>query len=303
MARRFGLLWVVTAAALLSAPVGGQSPAEPGITIDFAAADRTGQPVGDLSAADVTLRVGGKVRPILNLERVGADIAGDIVLLVDEPTLFGLEPVAKDAIASLLKSRPDDRISYLSTRQAGRINHQPAHATVLAGAAAMHTGPGDLWTCMPDMLRAVENLAKTLPRGRTTAVVVLTRGMEEGGADRLPDRTIGCSVGRQDLRETQQLIAGTQIDLLFVAANHLERSWGLDTIAANTGGRSGLVTWKDTGALARLLETTRPFYRATIAPDPGPRTPQRVEIRTSRSGVRLMAPAVLDLRPPGAGLR
>jgi hypothetical protein len=289
------LSWMVVAAVL--APEGqAPSPADGVIRLDFLARDRAGQPVAGLSPEEVTLKVGGRARPLLSLEHVGATGGPrDVALLVDEPTLFGLEPVVRDGITALLASlAPGDRVSYFNTRRPGDVSRQPGHGAVLQALEGMQTGPGDLWSCMPDMLRAIENLARLLPPGRSSTLIVLTRGARDEDAP-VSGPSNGCAPGRDALRQTQQVIASTQITIVFVAVNHLTRSWGLDTIAANTGGEAGLLTWRDPGSLAQLVSSLRPFYRATFAADPAARRPQRVEVGTSRHGVRITAPAALDV--------
>jgi hypothetical protein len=291
-----GVLWLVAVAALLPAAVHGQAQGEGDLFLDFLASDRAGQPVADLTANEVRLRIGGKARPLLSLEYVGAtDIPREIVLLVDEPTLYGLEPVAREAISALLASLPaGDRISYLTTRRTGGLNPNPGPEAVLAGLEAMQTGPGELWTCIPDLQRAIERIARLLPPGRGSVLAVLTRGVLHE-TDQVADRSIGCAPGRLELRQTQGVIASTQISLHIFAVSQQNRSWGLDTIAANTAGSSGALTFRDSGALFRMLTATRPFYRATFAADPTTRTPQRVDITTTRSGVRITASPAIEL--------
>lgn len=275
------------------------SPADGVIIVDFLAKDRAGQPVAGLSREEVTLKVGGKARPLLSLEYIDADdTPRDVALLVDEATLFGLEPVVRDGITALLAALgPEDRVSYFSTRRPGEVSQRPGPGPVLKALDEMQTGPGDLWSCMPDMLRAIENLVGLLPRGRTTTVVVLTRGARDED-EPVSGPGIGCAPGRDDLRRTHQVIDSAQINLLYVAVNHLTRSWGLDTIAANTGGSAGLLTWKDTRSLAGMVSSVRPFYRATFAADPAAKRPQRIEVSTSRRNVRIAAPAALEVHAP-----
>ena len=86
------------------APATQPPVAGPAIFLDFLAAGADGRSVTDLTAPNVTLKVDGKVRPLQSLELVPAEGSRTILLVVDEATLFGLEQVAKDAIAKLLTS-------------------------------------------------------------------------------------------------------------------------------------------------------------------------------------------------------
>lgn len=298
MSRALVLAWSVTL-IVHAAVTARERQTDDVVILDFQASDRSGQPVAGLTPGDVTLKVGGRVRPLLSLEFVGVtDIPRDIVLLVDEPTLFGLEPVARQAITALLASlSPDDRISYITTRRPGQLTRSPGHSAVLADLEAMRTGPGEMWTCVADMLRAIENMARTLPAGRGSFLAVLTRGVLDD-TEQIPSRSIGCTPGTDDLRQTRQVIASTQINLHLFAVNHLNRSWGLDTVAANTGGAASLLTWKDAGALARAVSAARTFYRGTFAADPSaPRSAQRVELKINRPGVKVITSPAIDLHP------
>ena len=110
----------LAASLLLQASTPAQpTDVRPGITIDFLATDEDGQLVPGLTAADVALKISGKARPLQSLELVTTENAGrNILLLVDEATLFGLEQVARDAIARLVSSlRTSDRIAYVNTRR------------------------------------------------------------------------------------------------------------------------------------------------------------------------------------------
>lgn len=259
-----------------------------GITIDFLAVGRDGQFVSDLTAPDVALKIDGKIRPLQQLELVSTDQAGrNILLLVDEATLFGLEKVVRDAITRLLTTlNPADRIAYVSTRR-GRISTLTTnHATATDAVAGMVAGPGVLWTCLSDMVNSLGSLARTLPKGRATSLIVLSRGSpydpqfgtESGGS--------GCSPRTTRLRELNEFMSAAQINVHLLTVDHTNRSWGLDTLARNINAQTGLLTWSDAGALERAVASAAKFYRATFAVDAKANDrPQRVELRVNRQNV------------------
>lgn len=81
MIRRAELLRVGTAALVLSSPAATRSQAPerstPLLSVDFLAVSRDGTPVEDLTAADVTIRIGGRIRSVRTLQRISvADLAG-----------------------------------------------------------------------------------------------------------------------------------------------------------------------------------------------------------------------------------
>jgi hypothetical protein len=276
-----------------------QSAEHTGVTLDFLVT--SADPPADLTAADVVLKVGGKVRPLTSLELVApADGGRSILLYVDEATLFGLEPVAKNAVAKLLASlRPGDRIAYVSANRGRLTSLTFEHATATASLETMVTGPGVLWTCLTEMMTNIQTLASTLPPGRSTTLAVISRGRPydpswgRGGS--------GCTPDTEALREAAEVISASQINLHLLTADHVTRSWGLDTLAANIGGVSGLLTWKDASALERSVAASSRYYRATFAADTtAPPRPQRVDLNVKRPKVKIRtSPTIQIFRKTG----
>ena len=217
MNRRCFLTAVLLAAMLRpGADAAAQTAADPRpVTLDLLVTSAAGDVPTDLTAADVVLKVGGKVRPLLSLERVAPPTAGrNVLLLVDEPSLFALEPVVRDAISKMLTSlTPSDRVAYVSTRRSPRKEH---------------------------------------------------------------------------LRDVAEVISAAQINLHLLTVDHVSRSWGLDTLAANTGGSGGLLTWADASGLERAVTASSGFYRATFAADAkAPERPQRVDLCVNRPKMKV----------------
>ena len=287
------LLTFAVAASLLlqsgaAAAQSGEPP--PGITIDFFATAENGQMVPDLTALDVALKIDGKVRPLQSLDLVSTEQSGrNILLLVDEATLFGLEQVARDAIARLLASlHRADRLAYVSTRR-GRISTLTTnHQTTTDAVQSMVAGPGVLWTCISDMINSIGTLTRTLPKGRATSIVVLSRGSPYDPAFGTESGGGGCSPRTTVLRQLNDVVSAAQINIHLLTVDHTNRSWGLDTLARNIGADTGLLTWADDRALERAITGAAQFYRGTFAVDPKANDrPQRVELRVNRRNVKV----------------
>jgi hypothetical protein len=166
-----------------------QPPADlPSVTLDFVLTSSKGEAPADLTPAEVTVKIGGKVRPLLSLESIDTRAAGrDIILIVEEATLYALEKVAIDAIHKAVDSlQPRDRITYASTR-GGKATVEPGADVTKTKASAMTTGPGELFTCLSDLLTNIEIFTKRLPRGRTSFLAVIARGHPEGAASNPDD--------------------------------------------------------------------------------------------------------------------
>jgi hypothetical protein len=277
-----------------------QTPADPpSVSLDFVLTSSRGEAPTDLTPADVTVKIGGKVRPLLSLESLDTRTAGrDIILIVEEATLYGLEKVAIDAINKAVEAlQPRDRITYASTR-GGMATVEPGTDVTKKKASAMVTGPGELYSCLSDLLTNIETFTKRLPRGRASFLAVIARGHPEGAAAR-PEDEGGCTPRRDALRQTSRLVSAAQINLHLFTVDHTTRSWGLDTVAANTGGHASLLTWANSDGIARALIATRRVYRATFAADPNAGAPQRVEVKVKRSDVKVRTSPTLAMHSAG----
>ena len=276
-----------------------QAPAAPpSVTLDFVLTSSRGEAPADLTPAEVTVKIGGKVRPLLSLEAVDTQADGrDILLVVEEATLYGIEKVAIDAINKAVDSlQPRDRITYASTR-GGKAAVEPGADVTKKKAAAMVVGPGELFSCLSDLLLNIETFARRLPRGRTSFLAVIGRGHPEGAAAR-PEDEGGCTPRRDAFRQTAKIISAAQINLHLFTVDHTARSEGFDTVASNTGGQSSLLTWSSSDAIVRALMATRRVYRATLAADPAAHaSPQRVEVKVKRSDVKVRTSPTLELHP------
>jgi hypothetical protein len=270
------------------------APAE--ITLDFIATGQDGHAVTNLTMADIILKVGGKQRPVRSLELViPAETGRTILLLADEATLYEMGPVAKDAIAKLVASlKPKDRIGYFSARSGRLSPPSTEHELVTRAADAMVTGPGVLQTCLSSMLRTVENLARSLPRGRSSTLVVLSRGSDYDPTFGTGEAA-GCTPRSEAMRPVAETISAAQINVHLVTVGETS-SWGLLTLASNTGSLTGLVSWANADTLARAVGTPAGYYRATFAADDTALSrPQRVDLRVHRSKVSIRTSPTIQI--------
>ena len=270
------------------------APAE--ITLDFIATGQDGHAVTNLALADIILKVGGKQRPVRSLELViPAETGRTILLLIDEATLYAMEPVAKEAIAKLVASlKPKDRIGYFSARSGRLSPPSTEHEPVTRAADAMVTGPGVLQTCLSGMLRTIEDLARSLPRGRSSTLVVLSRGSDYDPTFGTGEAA-GCTPRPEAMRPVAETISAAQMNVHLVTVGETS-SWGLLTLASNTGSLTGLVSWANTDTLVRAVGTPASYYRATFAADDtAPSRPQRVDLRVHRSKVSIRTSPTIQI--------
>jgi VWFA-related protein len=143
-----GAALVLTAAAAVPAHPEAQAAGGAAVLIDFRAVAEDGQPVADLTPADVTLRIGGRPRPIKSLDFVRVSGEGsapvatarlpppfrtnaessaapgtrrEVLIVLDELSISpGKEVAIRESLNKLLSAlTPADRVGLLSTRQGG----------------------------------------------------------------------------------------------------------------------------------------------------------------------------------------
>ena len=266
-------------------------------TLDFLALGRDGKPVADLTSADVVLKIDGKARPITRLEHIADPEDGrHILLLLEESTVYSLEPVVRDGVTKLLASlRPDEDVTLVSTRQTTAPVIEGAEAITRA-VDAFTTGPGTLYSCLSDTLRNIERMAARLPRGRASTLVLLARGHPEGAATGNEADAAPCTPRRDAMRKASERLANLQINVMLFTVDDTNRSWGFETLASNIGATSRLLTWANTDTLAHALDEVRSFYRASFEVGaPVPERPLRVDLKVEGRDVRIQTSPVLTL--------
>jgi hypothetical protein len=261
-------------------------------TLDFLVTARGGG-MPALSPADISLKIGGRAQVIESVESfTGPTLTRHIMLVVDEGTLYSLEPVVKEAVDKLLASlAPSDLVSFVSTRRGGtNVELTRDRKRITDAVAAMKTGPGVLWLCQTDMIQVLGRLTKDLPKGRGSSIVVISRGDSEGPSYQGDSGGGPCTPKRDDMRRLEEAIAVAQVNLhLFTVADpqHTWSSWGFDNIAGNTGGTSGQLTFSNRDGLVRAIHSQPGYYRATFTWNASTDRAQRVELRTKQKDLKI----------------
>lgn len=295
------------------------------LAIDFVAAGPDDSPAGSLTAGEVTVRLGGRARPIVAFEYVRAvadrrdatDTAapyGDnaewqaprsIILMVDEDTIRpGRTITVRDAAQQLLAGlAPADRVALV---------------TVPFGGLAV-----DLTTDHTRVLQAVGNLTSKSLRGETVAdaqcrtlttlgamtdtllrlsvvedpVTVVFFSSQQAGPQTIIRMTGAAPVGGPcDLRTstfTDLGIAAARARARFyvVHSDLDQRAGGLEGLEHITGVTGGPLLHLATGdgrpAVSRILRETSGHYVARVAREPSDTVGEDlgVGVSTSRPGV------------------
>lgn len=191
----------------------------------------------------------------------------------------------KEAVAKLMASlTPPDLVAFVSTRRNGvRTNLTFRREAITSALGSIVPGPGRLGTCQREMMAFLESFSQSVPRGRSTTIAVISRGNNRGASFAGDSESGPCAPRRDDLRALEEAISAAQINLHLFTVDDVQRSWGFDTVAGNTGGGSSLLTWSNSGALEQAIRATSRYYRATFkGDDPPAGRPQRVELRVNR---------------------
>ena len=324
----FGALSLVAALGMQAAPSEAQ-------IVDFVAVNADGTLVTDLKLDQFAIKVGGKDRVVTSLELVRfnsasgllpppfstnlvADAGRDYVLVVDEESLRpGTENLLRDAILLLEQSlNTRDRIGLFAIPR-GSISLAPtsdrapfrAAVSAIAGRAKPASSPSDHRCHTRDVLTGVTSILGSITnRGAATPVVLFSVGLvgPSTATTTLGAASEDCTLLPDDFQRVGPAAETARAQFFVIRPEEsVERglSEGLEHIAGVTGGQMLFMGSDIDSALGRVASETSAYYLATLATDASERSgsSQRLELRTSRTGVTLRARASVAPASPRRG--
>lgn len=299
-----------------------QSPAgSTSVTIDFTARE-AGEPVLDLTAADVDLRINGRPRAITSLQLIHLGgprldvipppfatnrptVAGRTILFVaDWPSIrAGRETALRTAVRAMARTLdPADRIALAAVPYDGLlVNFTTNHAAVIdrlvseSGRALRAEGASDFACRSRVTLEALRGLLEGLSGGVGPTMVVflssaLAGPVRDAPATRFPGQCELRPVLYQDVSDAATAARARVfvVDPEDAPASGTARA-GLEHLAGVTGGE--LLTLAGAGAagLTPVIEDSRTFYLLTFDAEPRERNGarHRVEVRTARANLAI----------------
>jgi VWFA-related protein len=309
------------------------------VSLDFLAVGRDGQPVADLKAEEVALKIGGRARPLaaFNLIEVGADAAPSsvsplpppfgsnvqtrdtraFVLVVDNDSFrVGTERALREAADTFLDSlAPTDRVALVTMPYGGtRVNLTTEQEAVRASLAGI-IGQAPTAESAEDMacrsrrtLDSLRGLFEGLV-GNPSAVTVAFFSASMVGPNeqviRSQQTVARCALLTETFTQVGAAAADAGARLYIVEpvgiANQIA---GLDHLAGVTGGVRLALGRTGDSAFTRMLRETSAFYRAAFEPEPSQRTGNvhRVELKVSRPDVTVrVRPSIRIDRGDGKG--
>ena len=319
---------------------GASQPIKSGISLvalDFLAIGRDGRPVPDLKPDEVSLKIGGRARPVqaLNLisvvpdpsQRVvsplpppfGTNIptqdARAFVLVIDDDSFrVGTERALREAADTFLDSlAPTDRIALVTMPYGGtRVNMTTEQEKVRAslaqiiGQAPPFESPDDMASRSRRTLESLTGLFEGLA-GSSSPVTVAFFSASLAGPNQQVIRTgqpiAGSALRPEMWQQVGSAAAASGARLYLIEpvgfTNEVE---GLEHLAGVTGGVRFHLGGTAENAFTRILRETSAFYRAVFEPEASQRSGSlhRVELRVTRPDVTLRVRPSLRIDRPDA---
>ena len=309
------------------------------ISLDFLAIGRDGQPVPDLKAEEVSLKLGGRARPLTAINLV--DVAGSaqpsavsplpppfgtnvqtresraFVLVVDNDSFrVGTERPLREAADTFLdKLAPTDRIAlvtmpYGGTRVSLTTEQEAVRASLagIVGQASRNESPDDMACRSRRTLDSLRGLFEGFIGSPTPVTVAFFSASMAGPNEqtiRSEQAVARCALLPETFREVGTAAADAGARLYIIEpvglANQIA---GLDNLAGVTGGVRLALGGVEDNAFTRMLRETSAFYRIAFEPEPSQRNGsiQRVELKVSRPDVTIrVRPSLRIDRVDGKG--
>lgn len=248
-------------------------------TVYFSAVDGSGAQVTDLTAADLTVKEGGKDRPVATVAPATAPM--DVFVLVDDGGLGTF----RAAVAQLLQKmigHGQFAISVLNP-QPIKVTDFTADVEVLRASLDRMAPRGRVQPDNEQIVEAVGEAARELQKRRTArrAIVVLTVGGEKPSSD-MADAAVS---SLKSSGASLSVVHITGFELGKVLGDGPRQSGGLIQHTTGSGPIAPLV--------AKIADHLLHQYVLTYNIPDGVKVNEKISLSTSRKGVTLVAPSRL----------
>lgn len=255
------------------------APARAEVTrkVYISATDAKGAPVTDLAAADITVKEGGKERPVASLQPAVAPM--QVAILVDDAGTGAFQ----SAVAQFLqKSLGHGQFSIsLLSPQAAQVVDFTEDVDALKNALGRLGARGRLQPDGDQMVEAIADSAKTLRQRKAERPVILALTIAGGQLH---------SVTPENVLTTLRL-SGAALNVVFVTGADLGMVMGDGP--KQSGGR---IEQAGTGpaivsAAAKIADALQHQYLLTYTLPDGVKMSDRITVATSRKGMTLTSPS------------
>jgi hypothetical protein len=267
---------------LLAATAGSAGPgpsADILRTVHFSAVDGKGAHVTDLTAADLTVKEGGKDRAIQAV--TPATMPMHLSILIDDGGTGGFQGALSQLIQATF-GKAEYTIRVLSP-QAIKVSDATQDADELRNAVRRVGPRGRIQVDTEQIIAGVTDAAQELQqrRARRASIIALTASGEKTQSD-LSDEALNALKS-----------SGVSLSVVYVTGVELGRVLGdgprqSGGIIEQVTGNSGLAP-----AVAKLADNLRYQYVLTYTVPDGVKLNEKLSLSTSRKGVKLIAPTRL----------
>jgi hypothetical protein len=322
---RFTLLSVVlvTIDAGLTARLQGDTQGGEAVRVDFQAVGAEGQPISDLKADEVTIRVGGRARVVKELTFVQVAAGGtgpapsvipapfgvnsgdtaasrQVALIVEDETLpSGGEKMLRDAVGAFLdKLGPADQVALaIAPRDSAQLGFSTGRDRVrevlakLQGRAKAAVSAAESTCRTRDTLALLHGRLSSMSGAEApTTVLFFSSSLSTPSVGQQRSSAAGqCEIDIQMFREISSAMAPARAQLYVVQHDPTltAPNEGLQNLVGATGSGQVLRLADPSGSLTRVLAETSAHYVATLEPDASDKSnqAQRLEVRVTRTGV------------------
>ncbi len=298
------------------------------VLVDFHATAEDGQPIADLKAEDISIKVDGKERAVSSLRlvqnarkpgtralpppfatNVSTEIAHDVILLVDDESIApGRERGIRDAASRLVATLgPGDRVALFGVRPGGLnvpLSPEPSRVSDALASMVGQLG-GQEVTCRTSL--ALQRTASILAaRGPNPAVVVFfSSGLASPDSGMRSVLGVGgklCEVRTTDFDEVARAAALSRVSFFPILVmdgtgqtDSSEYAAGVEHLAAIVGADTFRMSGSVDPVVSRITRDMSQYYVASIEVDAAERTdtPRHLEVRAKRAGIKVHAKSQL----------
>jgi hypothetical protein len=239
--------------------------------------------------------------------------AGRTLLLVldDESVEIGREQGLRRGLTRILDGlAPGDKVGLYSVRRTGAVNIPPTteHGAVRKAIDALQGQGGkedvqDFRCRTVTTLQQLQSIIEAASGNTPTTIAFFSAAMmqpsDEVAQLRFEGNSDLCRLAPRNFEALAGSVAGSRAQVYVVhvpegtTRSAADSAHGIESVSGVVGGETLRLTGDGEALAQRILGETAAYYVATVAADPSDKsgTPQRMEVRVNRVGVRARARA------------
>jgi hypothetical protein len=252
--------------------------------IYVSATDRSGAPVTDLTAADISIKEGGKDRPVESLKPATESM--HVALLVDDAGSGAFQAAVAQFIDRTL-ARGHFSITLLNP-QASMLVDFTNDPSALRAAVGRLGRRGRMQPDGDQMLDAIDRAASTFQQRKAERAIVVALTLTGGKPESIQPDNVLRSVRASGMMLNVVHLIGA--DLGIVMGDGPRQSGGRSEEA---GSGNDIIP-----AVIRIAESLQTQYVVTYTIPDGTSLSDRIAVSTSRKGITLTAPTRIAAKPP-----